>query len=255
MPFTFSHPAYAFPLKYLNPNHFSLTGLVLGSMAPDFEYFILLEPFRNIGHSLSGLLVQAIPLCIILGLIFHYIVKESLTLHLPSLFHLNQKAFNILGEWRMNSFKAWMIFVISVTVGFISHITTDACTHTDGYFVVHFSLLREVIFINLPLFKILQHSLSIIGILVILVVIAHSLYRSSPSMNEMPKVTMKQKLLFWFIVMINSVGITVAKLIITDSYNIIGILVVAPLSGLFLGLILSSLLSRIVKMRRNITRS
>ncbi|SEP14833.1 DUF4184 family protein [Paenibacillus sp. OV219] len=58
MPFTFAHPAYALPLKFINPRYLSATGLVLGSMAPDFEYFLTLEPHQTIGHSFSGLFVR-----------------------------------------------------------------------------------------------------------------------------------------------------------------------------------------------------
>ena len=40
MPFTFSHPAAVLPLRLLPRHWFSLTGLVIGSMVPDFEYFL-----------------------------------------------------------------------------------------------------------------------------------------------------------------------------------------------------------------------
>jgi hypothetical protein len=39
MPFTASHPAIILPLIYLPGKWISLTGLVIGSMTPDFEYF------------------------------------------------------------------------------------------------------------------------------------------------------------------------------------------------------------------------
>ncbi|WP_220463965.1 DUF4184 family protein [Adhaeribacter radiodurans] len=39
MPFTFSHPAIVLPLTLLLRKWYSLTGLVIGSLTPDFEYF------------------------------------------------------------------------------------------------------------------------------------------------------------------------------------------------------------------------
>jgi hypothetical protein len=246
MPFTFAHPTFAFPLKYISPKYYSLTGLILGSMAPDFEYFYHLEPYQSIGHSIWGLFIQVIPICILLAVIFHYIVKESLALHLPSLFNLNQRAYYILGEWKLNSFNAWIIFLSSVIVGFISHVTLDAFTHTGGLFVVHFSFLRKVIMFNLPIYKMLQYGLSLIGLFAILGVIIYYLYRSNPGAQGIPKITRKRKLLFWICIITISVVITSVKLIVTDSPNIIGILVVAPISGLCTGLVLTSLLLRIV---------
>lgn len=40
MPFTFSHPAIILPLSYLPKKWFSLTGLIIGSLIPDFEYLL-----------------------------------------------------------------------------------------------------------------------------------------------------------------------------------------------------------------------
>ena len=39
MPFTFSYPAIVLPLTYLPRRWFSLTGLIIGSLTPDFEDF------------------------------------------------------------------------------------------------------------------------------------------------------------------------------------------------------------------------
>lgn len=59
MPFTISHAIYAIPIRHIMPKYFSVMGLILGSMSPDFEYFIYLEPYVTIGHSIQGLLFQA----------------------------------------------------------------------------------------------------------------------------------------------------------------------------------------------------
>lgn len=218
-------------------------------MAPDFEYFIMLEPYSSIGHSILGLVLQAIPLSILFAFIFHYIVKEQLAIHMPSIFSLNRRAYNILGEWKLQNQKDWMIFVLSVVIGFISHVTIDAFTHVHGYFVVHFSILRELLFFGLPVFKALQHSLSLLGLLVTFVVIINQLYRSSLISNKALDVTTKQKILYWLSVMSFSIVVTGVKLVFTSSNNIIGILVVAPISGLLLGFILTSLIMRVVRIK------
>ncbi len=51
MPFTFSHPAIILPLKYLPQNWFSLTGLIIGSLTRDFEYFIRMKVRSNYSHT------------------------------------------------------------------------------------------------------------------------------------------------------------------------------------------------------------
>lgn len=247
MPFTFSHPTYAFPLKYIKPKYFSVTGLILGSMAPDFEYFIMLEPYRSIGHSILGLIIQAIPLSIITAFIFHRLVKEQIVLHLPSIFGLNQRAYNLLGDWKLKNLRDWLIFICSIIIGFISHITIDACTHVSGYFVIYFAFLREVIFYNLPLYKVLQYGLSIFGLIFALVFILIKLFKSNLNLKEAPKVPKNQKLLFWLTVALVSFFVTGLKLIFTSSSNMIGILIVAPISGMVLGILLISFISRKIR--------
>lgn len=244
MPFTFSHPVYAWPLRYISPKYMSITGLVLGSMAPDFEYFLMLEPFRSIGHSITGLFVQAIPLCVLFAIVFHYIMKESLALHLPSAFQLDRRAYNILGEWGLRNLKDWIVFIYSVVLGFISHVSIDALTHAHGYFVIRYSLLRNLIIFHLPLYKILQYSLSVLGLLTIVAVIMLRLYWSNPSSRDIPRVTKKQKVKYWSVVIAVTMVTTGLKITLTTSVNIVGILVVAPISGIGLGLLLASIITR-----------
>lgn len=193
MPFTFAHPIFALPFKYVKPKYFSATGLILGSMSPDFEYFIMLEPYQSIGHSITGLFLQAIPLCVILALIFHSIVKEILVLHLPSNYNIDQRAYNTLSRWRLTT-KGWIVFIISVVIGFFTHVFIDGFTHFNGYFVEQVPLLRDIVINNFPLYKILQHSFSAFGLLMLAWIIISSLYRHNETGTTIPTVSTKQKI-------------------------------------------------------------
>ncbi|NMO96439.1 DUF4184 family protein [Paenibacillus lemnae] len=238
MPFTFAHPVYAAPLKYIRPDFLSLTGLVLGSMSPDFEYFLMLEPYQSIGHSLTGLLIQAIPLSILFAWLFHHHIKKPLSLHLPSLFKLDRRAYHLVGEWRLKSMKDWIVFLISVIIGFYSHIVIDAFTHVNGYAVQRLPFLGEVMLFQLPLYKLLQYGLSLAGLLALVIWILIRLSRSSFSKQGMgmPTIMPGQKISFWLLAFLIAAVVTVLKLTFTSSTNRIGILVVAPISGLALGL-------------------
>ncbi|WP_018754991.1 DUF4184 family protein [Paenibacillus terrigena] len=248
MPFTFAHPYYAYPLKYIKPKYFSLTGLVLGSMAPDFEYFLMLEPYSWIGHSMVGLFFEALPLCTLLALIFHYIVKDALVIHLPAIWQLDQRAYHIRGAWSLRGSLAWLIFLGSVVVGFITHVLIDAFTHVGGYFVVRYAMLRESVVWNISVYKILQHSLSLLGLIVIGYVILSNLYRSNPNNSRVtPYVTKKKKLQYWIIVIAIALAVTCIKLLFTSSQNRLGILVVAPISGFCVGLIVASIRSKFIR--------
>lgn len=247
MPFTFSHPAYAFPLKCMSKK-LSLTGLILGSMAPDFEYFIMLEPHRSIGHSILGLLLHAIPLSIVLAFAFHYIVKEQLAIHLPKLLDMDRRVYNSWSEWGLRNIKDWFFFIFSVVIGFVSHIVIDGFTHAHGYFVVLFPLLNDLSIFNFPLYKLLQYGLSVFGLLMLIGVVIYKLSRSNTFTREIPPVAKAQKIFYWSSAATFSIALTSVKLLFTSSSNIIGIVVVAPITGAILGVICVSFFTKFVRL-------
>jgi hypothetical protein len=52
MPFTFSHPALILPLTRLPKRWVSATGLVIGSIVPDFEKFLKMNDGNTYSHTL-----------------------------------------------------------------------------------------------------------------------------------------------------------------------------------------------------------
>ena len=95
MPLTFAHPAAILPLsrksRYI---HFS--ALVLGSMAPDFEYFLRGQPMGEIGHTLTGFIWFNLPLVALIYVIYRticasYSIRSFTYLSTSSLY--NKKRF------------------------------------------------------------------------------------------------------------------------------------------------------------------
>nr|WP_148927180.1 DUF4184 family protein [Paenibacillus methanolicus] len=242
MPFTFAHPAFALPIKKAAPRLLSATGLVLGSMAPDFEYFVNLEPHATIGHSAWGLLLHALPLSVLFAFLFHLIVKTQLALHLPSALALDRRAYRLLGTWKLNTLRAWIVFLYSVAIGFITHVVLDAFTHQSGYVVLHWPLLREPALFGLPVFKCLQHGLSLIGLIFVAFLTISALLRAKTDHVSMPFVSARRKACFWIVAVLVAALVAIIKLVVSESGNTLGILVVAPLSGSCLGLVVSSVI-------------
>nr|WP_315244127.1 DUF4184 family protein [uncultured Flavobacterium sp.] len=170
MPFTFSHPAIVLPLKYFPKKWFSLTGLVIGSMVPDFEYFIRMKVKSIYSHTIDGIFWFDLPLALLLAFLFHNIVKKYLFQNLPKSFQIRLSIFNDF-NWN-NYFKNnWFIIIISILTGTASHLFWDSFTHDHGYFVNRISWLQKTFSffdIKIPALKIAQHSSTIIGETVIL---------------------------------------------------------------------------------------
>lgn len=121
MPFTFSHPAIILPLSYLPKKWFSLTGLIVGSLTPDFEYFIRMRVESNFSHTFYGVFWFDLPLAIIISFIFHSIVKNQLFNNLPINIRSRILIFTEF-DWN-NYFKQhYFIVLISILIGVASHI-------------------------------------------------------------------------------------------------------------------------------------
>jgi hypothetical protein len=150
MPFTFAHPAAAIPfLRYRN--RFRMDAMILGTMAPDFEYFLRGRPYGIYGHTLPGIVLFDLPLVVAVYLVGRYLVLPTIGSYLPHAFQPKQP------QSRSGIYAAF-VFVYSSLIGVLSHIAWDSFTHADGAVVKHVAMLDETIRIHglgIPVYKIL----------------------------------------------------------------------------------------------------
>jgi hypothetical protein len=182
MPFTFSHPAIILPLTYLPRKWFSLTGLVIGSLTPDFEYFLRMRIKSNYSHTIDGLFWFDLPLGLLLAFIFHNIVRDSLFNNLPPFLKSRFSTFKQF-DWNRHFKQNWIVVTISIIIGAASHIFWDSFTHDHGYFVQTIPALQNSVdFLGrqIPILKILQHSSTLLGGLVI----AFAIYKLPTNKTE-----------------------------------------------------------------------
>lgn len=163
MPFTFSHPAIILPLKKLPKKYISMTGLIVGGITPDFEYFLRMK--SKYSHTISGILWYDLPMGIFLAFIFHNLIKEALINNMPLFF---KSRFINLRDFNWNSYfkKNWYIVIISIIIGICSHILWDGFTHRTGHFVKIFPVLKSSIRLfgtKIPVYRILQHISTFLG--------------------------------------------------------------------------------------------
>ena len=115
MPFTLSHPAIVLPLA-LKKLRLSATGLIIGSLTPDFEYFIRMKDWSRYSHTWPGLFWFDLPLGVLLCFIYHLVVRNSFFDNLPPFLRKRvvvYKKFN----WIEYFLKNWLIVCISVLIG------------------------------------------------------------------------------------------------------------------------------------------
>ena len=188
MPFTFSHPAIILPLKKLPRKYISMTGLIVGSIAPDFEYFLRMK--SKYSHTISGILWYDLPMGILLAFIFHNLIKEALINNMPLFF---QSRFLNLRDFNWNSYfkKNWYVVVVSIIIGICSHILWDGFTHRTGHFVKMFSVLESSVKMfgqKIPVYRILQHISTLLGGIIVIKAIVNL-----PADKTIPGLSVSQK--------------------------------------------------------------
>ncbi|MEN9972850.1 MAG: hypothetical protein RIS20_1197 [Bacteroidota bacterium] len=238
MPFTFSHPAIVLPLTFLPRHWFSLTGLIIGSLTPDFEYFLRMRIQSNYSHTISGLFWFDLPLGIILAFLFHNIVRNRLFDNLPVFLRSRFIAFKQL-DWNNHFKKKWFVVLISIFIGALSHLFWDSFTHDHGYFVQKIPILQNSVSLlgqQIPNLKLMQHASTLLGGLIIAVTI----FRLPKNNIENDKINWT----YWTLITILSLIIISVRLLNGLDAKEIGNVIATGISAGLISLTLTPLLLR-----------
>ncbi|WP_318614540.1 DUF4184 family protein [Sporosarcina sp. YIM B06819] len=238
MPLTFAHPAAILPFsrksRYI---HFS--ALALGSMAPDFEYFLTGRPMGEIGHTFWGFIWFNLPLVLLTYFIYRFFLHETLFNHLPnSLQDPDTKRIDSNGIVKI------VVFCYSALLGMITHVVWDSFTHINGYMVLKFpdffTYSTNIYGFSIPLYKFLQHGSTLFGLTIILIYL--NVRASSQKSHNRIHVSPKRKLIYWSSTSLLAV-VFVLLWYLMDYVSIMsyGIVVVRMIDSFLLSLLVNSL--------------
>jgi hypothetical protein len=236
MPFTFSHPAAMIPFRILPKKWTSLTGLVIGSMCPDFEYFIRMKGYSTFGHSWGAMFWFVLPLSIVLSFLYHYIVRDTLIDNLPAF--LKNRLLQIRNfDWINYLKKNYWVVVISILIGGCTHVLWDGLTHKHGLFVKKNGWFDQAFIIDgyiMTRYKMLQHVSTIIGGIVVIL----ALFSLPPE-----KIIANQKsiLPYWSSVGLITVAITSIRMLFMSAHDMENFnhLIVTIIAGFLIGLLIT----------------
>lgn len=235
MPFTFCHPAIVLPLNRFFKKWVSLTGLIIGSLTPDFEYFIRMKIVSEYSHSILGVFLFNLPIGVLLAFLYHNLVKESLVNNLPDVLK-KRLVYFINFKWNVFFKSNWFIVCLSVLIGAFSHILWDSFTHQSGFFVNKLDLKTNLNIFNrnIPVYKLLQHLSSLIGGGVIIY-----------SVLRLPKKTIdetKPSLNYWLTIILITLFVSVLRFFCGLEIRQYGNVIVTILSAFMIGLIITPLM-------------
>ena len=177
MPFTLSHPAAVIPLRRSLGRWGVLGALVIGSMAPDFPYFLGIRWPREVTHSFASLLWFSLPAGWVAYLAFQHWLKPAAVFALPR--GLRRR---LRPEAHWHGFAP---VTVSLAIGAATHIVWDGFTHGTSAFVREWPELRALlgeigVVGGVPLwsYRVLQHGSTLVGGAVVAVEVARALARA-----------------------------------------------------------------------------
>ena len=165
MPFTISHAAAVLPLK---KTRLPLAALMIGSMSPDYAYFLPGDPLRELTHSIAGIFWFCWPVSFGIWLLFIRVLEEPTRALLPDRWHERFVPSN-----KEISLPTFALASAAIVLGAATHILWDSFTHRGTAVVDAFPALHAVAFHfhgwRIRWFIVLQHLSSVLGLLVLLI--------------------------------------------------------------------------------------
>ena len=218
MPFTLSHAAASLPFRRFNP---VWPALVMGTFAPDMQYFILLSDEDRSGHHFPNVLLFTLPLALLVLWAFERVVKGPVIELLPS-----QLQRRMQDKIEPLSFRGWRrraSIVFWIVVGIFTHLMWDEFTHPLSRVAAIWPILQsrvELPYIGArPVAAILQHLSTLVGMLVLLIWFVAWYRRASPvgetSTAEFPAST-KVSLVSGMVVLGFALGCSLGLLVLSD---------------------------------------
>jgi len=163
VPFTLAHAAAALPLRKAG---LVWSALVIGTFAPDFEYFLRLAPDDGYGHTLPGTFLLTLPVAVGVLWLFHTVVKVPAVELLPV--GIRNRFPNDIDEFRFGGASRFAMIVISILVGVSTHLGWDSFTHPNTWIYRHWAALHAPVEIPVlgatPVYKLFQHGSTAFGI-------------------------------------------------------------------------------------------
>src|SRR5262249_45426136 len=153
MPFTLSHAAAALPLRRFKP---IWPALVVGTFAPDLQYFIESTDEDRSGHHFPDVLLYTLPVALLVLWLFERVIKGPAIQLLPDGWQRR-----LQDKLAPLSFRGWNQFcriVFWIAVGTLTHLVWDQFTHPYTRMGMWWPLLRT--YVAVPF----RHPMTVAGV-------------------------------------------------------------------------------------------
>lgn len=218
MPYTISHIGYILPFYNKWKKKLSISGLVFGSIAPDFDILFRLTNIRFHIFQYNALTIFLViyPLALISAIVFHLFVRNILIDHLPSYFqakYQHNKSFNFVSYFQNHLLKV----SLSIFFAIYLHLFLDFICH---YLNAYRTSILVANFTNNSIIISISYYLAIYFLPVLFSIVGFYLIFIEEKLNKLRISNLhltKQARLFWLIIILNTVLFSIFKFYITQS--------------------------------------
>lgn len=241
MPFTPAHPAILLPAKLLPRKYISWTALFIGSMVPDMEYFLFMNPGSRMSHSIYGIINFNLPMTFLLAMAWHSFVGPVVLRVLPFFRVEYTRIHHDFADWLT---KNWLVFILSALVGICSHLFLDGFCHHRGFIVQRIPYLTEMVhFAGFDIRRcyLVWYVSSAVGMLLMFVFVMEP-------RNLLKKLKWQQALQgwkFWLQVFVVALVIASVRIAFGLKWNIVRHLVIISIGALFYSVLLVALAEKL----------
>ena len=127
MPYTISHAAAVLPFARPLARARLLSATLIGSMAPDFGYFMSVHPDRVVTHSALSLITFSLPAGLLAFWLFQHLIKPPLLAVLPDAAFLRWRPYS--SPATLTDARQWLLAACGVLAGAFTHLVWDGFTH------------------------------------------------------------------------------------------------------------------------------
>src|SRR5580658_9974706 len=173
MPFTVSHIAAVLPFRKWLRRYGVFSAAAIGAMTPDLDLILPLRLTRAQTHGALALLTFCLPMGLAVWGLFQVLIKPAILEVLPNRVYARLRADHLglnLAKW-----ASWVLAAVAILFGAVTHDVWDAFTHEDGRGVRMLPFLDDYgpEFDNHPLrlYRWVQHTSSVVGLLVVIAAI------------------------------------------------------------------------------------
>jgi hypothetical protein len=154
-----------------------LSAALIGSIVPDFGWFMPWRPARFETHGAIALLTFCLPVGLAAYWLFQRVIRRPVLELLPSAAYMRWRGSSTPADYR--SFKQWVLAACGVLAGAITHLVWDAFTHEGGRGLRLFPGLEdsavEIIGHRLAGSHLMQDANSLIGVIIVVAIVLYSL--------------------------------------------------------------------------------